>query len=71
MSAEIIPLDYATLRVVWWLLLGFLLVGFAVRGGIDLGVGALLLHVARTDIERRATACSLQRTTDTRCEYGK
>ncbi len=59
MSAEIIPLDYATLRVVWWSLLGFLLVGFAVRGGIDLGVGALLLHVARTDIERRVTINSI------------
>lgn len=59
MSAEMIPLDYATLRVVWWLLLGFLMIGFALRGGIDLGVGALLLHVARTDIERRVTIASI------------
>ncbi len=59
MAAEIIPLDYATLRVVWWLVLGFLLIGFAVRGGIDLGVGALLLHVARTDIERRVAINAL------------
>ncbi len=50
---EFIPLDYATLRVVWWLLLGVLLIGFAVMDGFDLGVGALLPFVARTDIERR------------------
>ncbi|KAF1687712.1 cytochrome d ubiquinol oxidase subunit II [Pseudoxanthomonas broegbernensis] len=51
--AEFIPLDYATLRVIWWLLLGLLLVGFAVMDGFDLGVGALLPFVARTDPERR------------------
>lgn len=45
--------DYATLRVTWWLLLGVLLVGFAVTDGFDLGVGALLPFAARTDIERR------------------
>lgn len=59
MSAEMIPLDYATLRVVWWLLLGLLMIGFALRGGIDLGVGALLLHVARSDLERRITLASI------------
>ncbi len=59
MSAEIIPFDYATLRVIWWMLLGFLLIGFMVRGGIDLGVGALLPHVARTDIQRRVTINSI------------
>ena len=37
-----IPLDYETLRLIWWLLLGVLLIGFAVMGGRDLGVGALL-----------------------------
>lgn len=59
MTAEIVPFDYATLRVVWWFLLGFLLIGFAVRGGIDLGVGALLPYVARTDIQRRVTINSI------------
>jgi cytochrome d ubiquinol oxidase subunit II len=48
-----IPLDYETLRLIWWLLLGVLLIGFAVMGGRDLGVGALLPFVARTDEERR------------------
>ncbi|WP_336461994.1 cytochrome d ubiquinol oxidase subunit II [Frigidibacter sp. MR17.24] len=45
--------DYATLRVIWWALLGVLLVGFAVTDGFDLGVGALLPFVARNDLERR------------------
>jgi cytochrome d ubiquinol oxidase subunit II len=48
-----IPLDYETLRLLWWGLLGVLLIGFAVMGGRDLGVGALLPFVARTDEERR------------------
>ena len=48
-----IPLDYETLRLVWWLLLGVLLIGFAIMGGRDLGVGALLPFAARNDQERR------------------
>jgi cytochrome bd ubiquinol oxidase subunit II len=48
-----IPLDYETLRLIWWVLLGILLIGFAVMGGRDLGVGALLPFAARTDEERR------------------
>ncbi|WP_313927635.1 cytochrome d ubiquinol oxidase subunit II [Pseudoxanthomonas sp.] len=50
---DTIPLDYATLRLIWWLLLGFLLIGFAVMDGFDLGVATLLPAVARTDEERR------------------
>ncbi|MBM6595212.1 cytochrome d ubiquinol oxidase subunit II [Microvirga pudoricolor] len=50
---EFIPLSYETLRMVWWLLLGILLIGFALMDGYDLGVGALLPFVARTDPERR------------------
>ncbi|WP_182422367.1 cytochrome d ubiquinol oxidase subunit II [Aureimonas sp. ME7] len=48
-----IPLDYETMRLVWWALLGILLIGFAVMDGYDLGVGALLPFAARTDEERR------------------
>lgn len=50
---EFILLDYTTLRVIWWLLLGVLLIGFAVMDGFDLGVGTLLPFVAKTDEERR------------------
>lgn len=48
-----LPLDYETLRLIWWLLLGVLLIGFAIMGGRDLGVGALLPFAARSDEERR------------------
>jgi cytochrome bd ubiquinol oxidase subunit II len=47
-------LDYATLRVIWWLLMGIVLIGFAVMDGFDLGAGALVRVVARDDDERRA-----------------
>ena len=50
---DTIPLDYATLRLIWWGLLGILLIAFAVMDGFDLGVGTLLPAVARTDAERR------------------
>jgi cytochrome d ubiquinol oxidase subunit II len=50
---DFILLDYTTLRVIWWLLLGVLLIGFAVMDGFDLGVGTLLPFVAKTDEERR------------------
>jgi cytochrome d ubiquinol oxidase subunit II len=46
-------LDYATLKLVWWAILGLLLVGFAVLDGFDLGVGTLLPFVGRSDDERR------------------
>lgn len=45
--------DYATLKVIWWVIVGVLLVGFAILDGFDLGVGVLLPFVARTDAERR------------------
>ena len=48
-----IPLDYETLRLIWWALLGVLLIGFALTDGYDLGVAALLPFVARSDEERR------------------
>jgi cytochrome d ubiquinol oxidase subunit II len=48
-----IPVDYEILRVIWWLFLGVLLIGFAIMDGFDLGVATLLPFVARTDSERR------------------
>ena len=48
-----LALDYSMLRLIWWVLLGVLLIGFALTDGWDLGVGALLPFVARTDVERR------------------
>jgi cytochrome d ubiquinol oxidase subunit II len=46
-------LDYPTLKILWWLLVGVLLVGFAIMDGHDMGVGTLLPFVGRSDIERR------------------
>lgn len=48
-----IPLSYEMLRVIWWGLMGVLLIGFAATDGFDLGVAGLLPFVARTDTERR------------------
>ncbi|ESQ94469.1 cytochrome d ubiquinol oxidase subunit II [Asticcacaulis benevestitus] len=48
-----LPLDYMTLRVIWWGLVGVLLIGFAIMDGFDMGVAALLPFVAKNDSERR------------------
>lgn len=45
--------DYEVLRLIWWVLVGVLLIGFAVTDGFDMGVGALLPVIGRTDTERR------------------
>jgi cytochrome bd ubiquinol oxidase subunit II len=47
-------LNYETLRFVWWLILGVLLIGFAVTDGFDMGVCAIFKFVGRDDVERRA-----------------
>jgi len=47
------------LSTVWFLLIGFLLTGYAILDGFDLGVGALHLIVARTDGERRQVLNSI------------
>ena len=46
-------IDYTTLKMVWWLLVGILWLGFAMTEGFDMGVGMLLPFVGRTDEERR------------------
>jgi len=45
--------DYPTLKLIWWLLVGVLLVGFAIMDGHDMGVGTLLPFVGKDDVERR------------------
>lgn len=45
--------DYATLKVIWWVLVGVLLIGFAIMDGHDMGVGILLPILGKNDIERR------------------
>lgn len=45
--------DYETLRLMWWLLIGILLIGFAIADGMDLGTAMLLPVLGKTDTERR------------------
>ncbi|ALS97869.1 cytochrome d ubiquinol oxidase subunit II [Lacimicrobium alkaliphilum] len=46
-------IDYEVLRIIWWCLIGVLLIGFAITDGFDLGVGSLLTLVGKTDEDRR------------------
>ena len=45
--------DYETLKMLWWLLIGILLIGFVITDGFDMGVGALLPIIGKTNNERR------------------
>src|ERR1017187_9981544 len=53
-------MDYETLRLIWWALLGILLIGFAVMDGFDLGLGATFRILGRTDAERRTLLASIE-----------
>jgi cytochrome d ubiquinol oxidase subunit II len=46
-------MDYATLKVIWWALIGTLLIGFALTDGFDMGTAILLPFVGKNDDERR------------------
>ncbi|HUH95443.1 MAG TPA: cytochrome d ubiquinol oxidase subunit II [Casimicrobiaceae bacterium] len=46
-------MDYESLKVIWWLFIGVLLIGFAITDGFDLGVAVLLPLLGRSDEERR------------------
>ena len=45
--------SYEFLRILWWVLLGVLLIGFAIADGFDMGAAALLPAVAKSDDEKR------------------
>ena len=45
--------DYETLKLIWWLLVGVLLIGFTIMDGHDMGVGTLLPLLGKDDTERR------------------
>ncbi len=51
--------NYEILRIIWWGLLGVLLIGFAIMDGFDLGVGILLPFIAKKDSERRVVLNSV------------
>lgn len=52
-------LDYETLRLIWWALLGALLIGFAITDGFDMGVAVLLPFLGKNDTERRVIINSI------------
>lgn len=45
--------DYEVLRFIWWILIGVLLIGFAITDGFDMGVLNLLPVIGKSNIERR------------------
>ncbi len=45
--------DYEVLKLIWWVLVGVLLIGFVITDGFDMGGGALLPFLGKTDEERR------------------
>jgi cytochrome d ubiquinol oxidase subunit II len=45
--------EYEIFRVLWWAVLGVLLIGIAVMDGFDMGTAILLPIVGRNDMERR------------------
>ncbi|MBY7894790.1 cytochrome d ubiquinol oxidase subunit II [Vibrio fluvialis] len=51
--------DYEILRLIWWVLIGVLLVGFAITDGFDMGVGALVPVIGKNDTERRVMINSI------------
>ncbi|QRX82784.1 cytochrome d ubiquinol oxidase subunit II [Glaciimonas sp. PAMC28666] len=51
--------DYETLKMIWWGFVGVLLVGFALTGGFDFGVGIMLPFIGKTDTERRVVINSI------------
>lgn len=46
-------IDYLTLKLIWWILVGVLLIGFAIMDGHDMGVGTLLPILGKDDTDRR------------------
>ena len=46
--------DYETLRVIWWLLTGVVIIAFVLTSGFDFGICALLPFLGKNDLERRA-----------------
>lgn len=45
--------DYTSLKLIWWGIIGVVIIGFAVTGGFDLGVGMLIPLIGRSDEQRR------------------
>lgn len=46
-------MDYELLKLIWWGLVTFMVIGFVIMDGFDLGIGMLLPFLAKNDDERR------------------
>ena len=51
--------DYEVLKLTWWVLIGVLLIGFALTDGFDMGAMILMPLIGKTDKERRAAINSI------------
>ncbi|AMW78745.1 cytochrome d ubiquinol oxidase subunit 2 [Acinetobacter sp. TGL-Y2] len=47
-------IEYELLKIIWWVLVGVLLIGFALTDGFDMGAMAIMPFVGKNDDERRA-----------------
>lgn len=47
-------IEYELLKIIWWVLVGVLLIGFALTDGFDMGAMAIMPFVGKKDEERRA-----------------
>ena len=46
-------IEYELLKIIWWVLVGILLIGFALTDGFDMGAMAIMPFVGKKDQERR------------------
>ena len=52
-------MEYELLRVIWWILIGVLLIGFSLTDGFDMGAMVVMPFVGKTDQQRRACINSI------------
>lgn len=52
-------IDYEVIRVIWWAIIGIVLVGFVITDGFDMGVGILLPIIGKSNTERRIMVNSI------------
>lgn len=52
-------IDYEVLKIIWWVLVGVLLIGLALTDGFDMGSMAIMPFVGKTDSERRVAINSI------------
>lgn len=51
--------DYVTLKIIWWAIMCFVMIAFAVTGGMDIGVNFLLPIIGKNEDERRLVINSI------------